>query len=935
MRTIIASYAITNLACASLMALLWLQNRKRFAGIGFWLAQFIAVCVAVVLLALRGVAPDFLSIVVANALVIMGLIWLYIGLQRFVGVSVPQTLSIFLLAVFTPIHIYFTYVQPSLLARNINASVGIFVGSLQIIWFVFRKLDGATSAKLRGVGLVMVGYVLVSIARTSTDLLVDPGSDFLKSNSDSMVFLFYQTLQVTLTLSLFLQVNRRLVENLEEDILERQRAEAAVREREARYHQMFAGHPAIQVLVDPASGSIVEANPAAVHFYGYTADTLVQMNIQQINTLPPDEIAALRQGVKEGSIHYFSVPHRLASGEIRDVEVNSAPIVVNGRTLLFSIVHDITARKQAIEALAESEARYRAVTQSAGDAIISADERGKIIGWNHSAEVIFGYSEAEAMYQPLTLLMPADYREDHQAGMARVSSGGEKHLIGKTVEMHGQRKNGQVFPLEMSLAEWQVGGTPFYTAILRDVSERKQAEEALQQAQVRVMEQQLTLATLQEREHLGRELHDGLGQTLGYINAQAQAVQTLMDNQQYIAAQQNAETLVQAAQEAHANLRHHILGLHDSLAPQRDFYQALQAYLDSFQRAWGIETVLSLPPNERPVLPVAVENQLLHIVQEALVNIRKHAAARRVEVLITLQPAEMTVIISDNGQGFDPQAVPGVAQEHFGLNIMRERAGQVGGRLEVRSTIGHGSQVFVYIPYTFKPAAESKLKDMYSLRILLVDDQPLFLDGLRNLLKVRGLTVIGSARDGLEACEQVSALRPDVVLMDVQMPRCDGIEATRRIKAEFPETKVVLLTVSEDDENLLNAIQYGASSYLLKNLDANQLFATLDGLARDEIQLAPELAARLLKDFSRGGETARLAATQPSPAELTPRQWKVLNLVASGLTYKEAGRELHITEQAIKYHMAQILDRLQVKNREQAVAYLRQVEEARKKKDAH
>jgi DNA-binding NarL/FixJ family response regulator len=327
-----------------------------------------------------------------------------------------------------------------------------------------------------------------------------------------------------------------------------------------------------------------------------------------------------------------------------------------------------------------------------------------------------------------------------------------------------------------------------------------------------------------------------------------------------------------------------------------------------------------------------VEDQLLHIVQEALVNIRKHAGARRVEVLITLQPCEMTLSIRDDGRGFDLQDAPGAKEEHFGLSIMRERAGQVGGRMEIRSFLGHGTQVFVYIPIPSTASTENP-KDVYSLRILLVDDQPLFLEGMQNLLKARGLTVIGTAHDGLEALEQVKALRPDVVLMDVQMPKCDGIEATRRIKTEFPETKVVLLTVSEEDEHLLDAIKFGASSYLLKNLDASQLFATLDGLVRGEIQLAPELASRLVVELNRAGSASRTTTfrDEPIPAELTLRQWEVLRLVARGLTYKEVGLELYLTEQAIKYHMGQILERLQVKNREQAVAFLHQVQGERRK----
>lgn len=610
---------------------------------------------------------------------------------------------------------------------------------------------------------------------------------------------------------------------------------------------------------------------------------------------------------------------------------------VNARTQELQIANtqlkeEAHERKQAEEALKESEVRYRTVSQSASDAIISANHEGKIVGWNRSAEAIFGYSEAEVMERPLTLLMPARFHDPHCEGMNRVQSGGEKHLIGKTVEVQGLRKDGREFPLEMSLSEWKVEEGQFYTAIIRDITERKLADEALRQSQIQIIQQQRDLAAAEEREQMSRDLHDSIGQVIGYVNVQAQAAQELLKENQLGALQENLQQLVGVAQDAHVDLRHTILGLRDATAPQRNFYQALQAYLNAFHQAWGIETLFSPPREELPVLPAAVEDQLLHIVQEILVNIRKHAGARRVEVFITLQSGEMTLIIRDDGRGFDLQLAPGAKEEHFGLSIMRERAGQVGGRIEIRSFLGHGTQVFVYIPIPYTAASTENPKDVYSLRILLVDDQPLFLEGMQNLLKARGLTVIGTAHDGLEAFEQVKALRPDVVLMDVQMPKCDGIEATRRIKSEFPETKVVLLTVSEEDEHLLDAIKFGASSYLLKNLDASKLFATLDGLGRGEIQLAPELASRLVAELNRAGTSSRSATfgDEPIPAELTLRQWEVLRLVSRGLTYKEVGSELYLTEQTIKYHMGQILERLQVKNREQAVAYLRQVQGERR-----
>jgi len=146
------------------------------------------------------------------------------------------------------------------------------------------------------------------------------------------------------------------------------------------------------------------------------------------------------------------------------------------------------------------------------------------------------------------------------------------------------------------------------------------------------------------------------------------------------------------------------------------------------------------------------------------------------------------------------------------------------------------------------------------VKILLVDDHPLFREGLQNLLSAHGIEVLGTADDGLEALEKARALRPDVILMDVQMPRCDGLAATRLIKAEMPDVKIVMLTVSEEDEDLFEAIKSGASGYLVKSLDADRFFQLLAGLERGEAPLSPGLAARILEEFARSAAGAGPAA---------------------------------------------------------------------------
>ena len=211
------------------------------------------------------------------------------------------------------------------------------------------------------------------------------------------------------------------------------------------------------------------------------------------------------------------------------------------------------------------------------------------------------------------------------------------------------------------------------------------------------------------------------------------------------------------------------------------------------------------------------------------------------------------------------------------------------------------------------------------MKVLLVDDHSLFLEGLQNLLTARGVKVVGTARDGLEALEKTRQLSPDVILMDVRMPRCDGLSATRLIKAERPESKIVMLTTSAEEADLFEAIKSGACGYLLKSLEAEPFLGYLSGVMRGEAAISRELAAALLREFAR--QSTRLDEQSPDPgcgqggSDLTPRQLQVLELVAHGLTYKEVASQLSLSEHTVKYHMGEILRCLHLKNREQVVTY--------------
>lgn len=204
------------------------------------------------------------------------------------------------------------------------------------------------------------------------------------------------------------------------------------------------------------------------------------------------------------------------------------------------------------------------------------------------------------------------------------------------------------------------------------------------------------------------------------------------------------------------------------------------------------------------------------------------------------------------------------------------------------------------------------------MRILLADDHALFRDGLSSLLKAWGMEVVGEASDGLEAVDKARLLQPDLILMDVNMPRCDGLEATRRIKAQMPQIKVVMLTVSDDSDDLFDAIKSGAQGYMLKDLSSDQFMEMIQRVARGEVALSPALATRIWNEFSKEKAKRR---TETGEESLTAREMDVLHLIAEGKSNKEVASLLHISENTANYHVKNILAKLHLRNRAQVVAY--------------
>jgi DNA-binding NarL/FixJ family response regulator len=208
------------------------------------------------------------------------------------------------------------------------------------------------------------------------------------------------------------------------------------------------------------------------------------------------------------------------------------------------------------------------------------------------------------------------------------------------------------------------------------------------------------------------------------------------------------------------------------------------------------------------------------------------------------------------------------------------------------------------------------------MRLLIADDHPLFREGLRALLEARGVEVVGEARTGREAVELTARLRPDIVLMDLSMPELNGLAATRLISASNDRSRVVILTASEDDADLFEAIKSGAQGYLLKNVSSAELFRQLDAAAAGEPALTPGLARKLLGEFARPTSAVPTTPKSSAPDALTEREREVLDLLVQGVTSnRDLAERLVVTENTVKYHLRNILDKLHVQNRAQVVAY--------------
>jgi diguanylate cyclase (GGDEF)-like protein/PAS domain S-box-containing protein len=352
-RTLFIVYVLTSALCAFVMALLWLQNRKRFPEISLWLIDFVLQFIGLLLVTLRGIVPDFASMVLSNTFIIGGTVILYIGLERFVEKRSRKWHNYVMLIVFTLVHAYLTFIYPSLALRNVNLSFGLLYISVQVSWLMLRRVKPDMRPATRATGIVFAVFCLVSLGRIVANLVRQQSNNELFKSGlfDAIIIMIYQILFIALTFALFLIVNRRLSATLENELVERKHAEEKER--------LLLDSTAEAIYGIDLQGNCTFANPSCARMLGYTTtEELLGKNMHNLihHSYPdgspmPVEICRIYKAFRVGEgFHVDDEVLWKKDGSSFPVEYWSYPQKVNedvsGAVVTFI---DITKRKLAEE----------------------------------------------------------------------------------------------------------------------------------------------------------------------------------------------------------------------------------------------------------------------------------------------------------------------------------------------------------------------------------------------------------------------------------------------------------------------------------------------------------------------------------------------------------------------------------------------------------
>lgn len=630
------------------------------------------------------------------------------------------------------------------------------------------------------------------------------------------------------------------------------------------------------------NGVITSWNRGAKQLFGYTAQEAVGQPVTML--IPPDRLdeePPILEQIRRGeSIEQYETVRQRKDGSRLNISLTVSPIRNDQGEIVgvSKLARDITERMRAEEALRESEARYRATFDNAAVGIAHVGLDGRWLRFNDATCAITGYPREELLTKTFADIT---HQDDVDADWSEV----RRLLAGETetfsMEKRYIRRDGSLIwvNLTASLQRDAHGRAQNFISIIQDIQSRKEAQAqllqladdlergviartkqlAVSQEKLRALTTDLHLAEHRVRQKLATDLHDYLAQLL--VLSRIKLGQAKLENVAPSVAQAMTE-VQEVMDQALSYTRTLVAELSPPVLNEFGLPMALKWLAEQMQQQ-GLTVSLDLETRNLP-LPEEQSVLLFQSVRELLMNIVKHAATTEASIAVAQANEILRITVSDQGAGYDVVAAETNLEPGFGLFSIRERMKALGGGFELQSTPGEGTIATLLLPLvdptlpsvgsTGEPGSNSEgaggsldraefgsppvpqthmLLQPPLIRVLLVDDHLMLRQGLRTVVNSHpGLEVVGEAGDGLEAIDQARTLKPDVVVMDVNMPRCDGITATQRIKEEFPHIRIVALSMHNSPDMMERMKQAGASHYLTKESAAGQLCrAIVDAMA--------------------------------------------------------------------------------------------------------